>query len=78
MQEAIDAIYESGVFRPMKPPGILEGQQVRMYIEKIPEPSVDDMLDLAAQVYSGLSDEDIDEIEEIALNRKHFFKNRTR
>ncbi len=74
MPEAIRAIYESGVFKPLKSPGLTEGQEVRLKFVKINEPTVDDMLDLAARVYSGLSDEDIDEIEEIALNRKHFFE----
>ena len=34
-------------------------------------------LKLATRVYDGLSDEDIDEIEQIALNRSNFFGTRS-
>lgn len=33
----------------------------------------EDLLELAAKVYQGLSDEQINEIEQIALNRRSFF-----
>jgi len=73
MKESIDAIYEHGVFKPLKRPEIPDGQLVRLVIETLPEVTAEDMLELAAQVYDGLSDEQIDEIEEIALNRRDFF-----
>ena len=37
----------------------------------------EDPLSLAAKVYEGLSDQEIDEIEKIALDRSHFFRDRT-
>jgi PHD/YefM family antitoxin component YafN of YafNO toxin-antitoxin module len=36
-------------------------------------PSADEILSLAAQVYEGLSPDDVDEIERLALDRNHFF-----
>lgn len=36
-----------------------------------------DLLELAAQVYQGLSEEEIDEIEQIALNRSYFWREKT-
>lgn len=67
MKQTLDAIYEQGVFRPLQNPEVAEGQHVRLVVETLPESSVEDILDSAAQVYTGLSDEQIDEIEQIAL-----------
>ena len=39
-------------------------------------PSADEILSLAAQVYEGLSPDDVDEIERLALDRSHFFARR--
>jgi predicted DNA-binding antitoxin AbrB/MazE fold protein len=73
MRETINAIYENGVFKPYKRPDISDGQSVRLIVESISETPAEDMLELAAQVYNGLSSQDIDEIEQIALNRRDFF-----
>lgn len=74
MKESIDAIYENGVFRPFKHPDISDGQRVRLVVERLSETPAEDLLELAAQVYNGLSGQDIDEIEQIALNRRDFFR----
>ena len=37
----------------------------------------DDVLTLAGQVYEGLSEEDIDDVERISLDRRGFFGDRT-
>jgi len=76
MKHVIDAIYENGIFRPMQPDtiGISEGQRVRITVDDETEP---ESLKLATCVYDGLSDEDIDEIEQIALERSHFFGTRS-
>lgn len=72
MKRVIDAVYENGSFRPMQPSsiGVPEGQHVRLTIEDTPEPK---SLTLATSVYDGLSEQDIDEIEQIALERSNFF-----
>jgi hypothetical protein len=38
--------------------------------------STDEIMNLAAQVYKGLSPDEIDEIESQALDRSHFFVER--
>jgi len=73
VQQTLEAVYENGVFRPLEKIEIAEGQQVRLIVETLPE----DLLELAAQVYEGLSDKEIDEIEQIALDRRPFFGERT-
>jgi len=73
MKETIDAVYENGVFRPLKRPAILDGLKVRIEVETPSESKAEDLVELAAQVYNGLSNEQVDEIEQIALDRRHFF-----
>ncbi len=51
-----------------------EGQQVRITVDT--EATPDDVLALAEQVYAGLSEEEIDAIERIALDRDTFFGDR--
>ena len=71
MKRAIDAVYENGAFRPLQPDAVAmaEGQRVRITINDEGEPEA---LRLASHVYDGLSKEDIDEIEQIALDRSNF------
>jgi predicted DNA-binding antitoxin AbrB/MazE fold protein len=72
--EAIDAVFERGVFRPLGPLGasLTEGERVRIVIER--EQPVLDVLALATKVYEGLSEQDIDEIERVATDRRSFFR----
>jgi predicted DNA-binding antitoxin AbrB/MazE fold protein len=73
-QSVIDAIYEHGSLRLIDPDSLplQEGQRVRLVVS--PEP---DVLQLAAEVYAGLSEEEIGQVESIALNRKGFFDRRS-
>jgi predicted DNA-binding antitoxin AbrB/MazE fold protein len=77
MQQTVEAIYKSGGFRLIDPADLqlFEGQKVRLIIEP-PDQSATSPLDLAAQVYEGLSDSQIEEIERIALDRGDFFGER--
>jgi predicted DNA-binding antitoxin AbrB/MazE fold protein len=72
MKHAIEAIYENGLFRPVEREGIAlaEGQRVRITVDDQCEPEA---LRLALTVYEGLSENDIEAIEEIALDRGSFF-----
>lgn len=72
MQHAIDAIYENGTFRPVHREvlAITEGQRVRITVDEGGDPEA---LRLAMSVFDGLSDDDIKEIEGIALDRGSFF-----
>ncbi len=76
MEQILNAIYENGIFRPLKPLEIPEGQQVLLKVETLSEDFPDDLLELAVQVYKGLSEKQIDEIEQIAFNRRDFFTKR--
>ena len=72
MKQTIDAIYENGTFKPVEPAkvNVSEGQRVTLVVDDqlLLEP-----LRLAAHVYEGLSAQEIDEIEHIALDRDRFF-----
>ncbi len=71
--ETIEAVYEHGSFRPIAPVDMnfTEGQKVRLVVEQIGDP--DDILALAVQVYEGLSDEQIDSIEQLSRRGENFF-----
>lgn len=64
--------FKNGTFRPVHPiPAVLaEGQHVHLVVEVTDS----DILDLATGVYGGLSDAEVKEIEQIALDRRDFFK----
>ena len=72
--ETIEAVYEHGSFRPTTSVDInlAEGQKVRLVVETVEKQ--DDVLTLAAQVYEGLTDEQIDSIEQHIRRRKNFFE----
>jgi len=73
MKQTLEAIYEDGVFKPIEHLEIPNGQQVRLEVETLSDPSIEDVLSLAAQVYEGLTDEDVNEIEQVAFQRSDFF-----
>lgn len=77
MTQTIEAIYQNGMFKPLAPvpEEITEGKTVEITISEIGV-SPEEMLELAGKVYEGLSEEDIDEIEKIALDRTNFFGDR--
>lgn len=73
MQQIVKAVYENGIFRPLKIPELSEGQEVQLIIESKNKIQPNQMLQLAAEVYQGLSDEEIEDIETTALDRQDFF-----
>ena len=75
MKQTMEAVYENGVFKPLKTPKLPEGQHVRIEIEAPVEESVDDLLELAARVYEGLSEDDIVGMEKIVHDRRGFLSN---
>ncbi len=76
MKHTMEAVYVNGVFKPLNTPNLSEGQFVRIEIETPLEESSDDLLELAARVYEGLSNNDIAAVEKIANDRRGFFGNR--
>ncbi len=71
ISSTIEAVFENGAFRPLTSLKLLisEGQHLKISIET----NSDDVLNLATSVYAGLSKQQIDDIEEIVLDRTHFF-----
>ncbi len=77
MTQTIEAVYQNGMFRPIGTisPELADGETVSLTVtEKRLSP--DEMLALAGEVYDGLSDEEINDIEQIALDRSRFFDER--
>ncbi len=77
MTQTIDAIFEDGAFRPVRPEQVLatNGQLVTLVVRSPATGDSDDLpepLRLAARVYDGLSEEEIQEIERIVLDRTNF------
>ena len=69
MKGTLAAVFQDGVFRPVRRPDLPEGERVRLTVERIGEASPADVVVLALRVYEGLSPTDIDEIDEMA--RRH-------
>jgi predicted DNA-binding antitoxin AbrB/MazE fold protein len=72
MEYILEAIYENGVFKPLESLELPEHQRVTITIQLPPVENPDEELESWHRVYSGLSDEEIHEIESIALDRSHF------
>ena len=73
--QSLEAVFENGVFRPITQPAqpLVEGQRVRLTME-LPEP--EETLRLATDVFTGLSVEQMNTIEQIILDRSRFFDDR--
>ena len=80
MSQIIEAIYQNGVFRPLKPlsPEFHDGETVQIEVTETPAhpDGVNPIMKLAENFYEGLSEEDINEIETVALDRSNFFGDR--
>ena len=75
--QTLDAVFEDGSFKPLDNGSLpfSEGQRVKLTVE-VPSETEDNLVELAGQVYEGLSEEDIGEIERLALSRGNFFHDR--
>jgi len=67
MESFFEAIYEDGVLKPLEPIKLLEHQRVKITIQPLLIGNPDQELESWQQVYAGLSDKEISEIESIAL-----------
>jgi predicted DNA-binding antitoxin AbrB/MazE fold protein len=72
VKATVEAVFQDGVFRPVRRPDLPDGERVRLTVESVEKTTPDDILSLAARVYEGLSPKDIDEIEEMARRRPFF------
>jgi predicted DNA-binding antitoxin AbrB/MazE fold protein len=75
MTQTIEAIYQNGMFKPLNPisESIAEGEKVKLVVET---EEANPIMKLAENFYEGLSEDDINEIEKIALDRSNFFGGR--
>jgi len=67
-------IYEDGVLKPLEDPGLPEHHRFSEQVQELGEKPAEDELAAWHQVYAGLSDEDIAEVETIALDRSRFLR----
>lgn len=72
MTATVEAVYENGVFRPATQPALAEGARVTLIVESAADRRPDEILRLAAQVYAGMSSQDVDDVERIAQRRTLF------
>jgi predicted DNA-binding antitoxin AbrB/MazE fold protein len=75
MRITLEAIFEGGVFRPVRRVAIPEGEHVELTVETAERTDRDDPLKLAVRVYRDLRPDEIDKVERIALDRLHFSTN---
>jgi predicted DNA-binding antitoxin AbrB/MazE fold protein len=76
--QTLDAVFKDGSFKPLHNGSLpfSEGQRVKLTVET-PAETQADLIDLAAKVYDGLTEEEVDEVERLALDRGHFFERPT-
>lgn len=76
MTRILEAVYEDGVLRPLEDPGLQEHQRVLLEIRFEPREQASSALEAWNQVYEGLSDEEIAEVEAMALDRSRFSRDK--
>ena len=77
MRQVIKARYHDGVLEPLEPLALTDDAEVQVTVETESAVSVDELLQRATQVYQGLTAAQIAQIESIALDRRHFFREPT-
>lgn len=75
--QTIEAIYQNGMFKPIKPISeeFEEGAKVKLIVEA-ENKETNPIMKIAENFYEGLSEEEVNEIEKIALDRSNFFGER--
>jgi predicted DNA-binding antitoxin AbrB/MazE fold protein len=70
--KTVDAVYEGGVLKPLDALDLPERQRVRVTVDVAVDERPDEALGAWLAVYDGLAEEDVDEVEAIALDRRRF------
>ena len=70
MEQDVEVVYRNGVLVPLEPLSLTENQRIKVTLH-LParQQSPEEVLAACHQVFAGLSDSEIDEIERIALRR---------
>ena len=79
---SVDAVYEKGLLRPLRPLKLAEHQRVRITIEESVEEGpeaeaqaeAEEALRAWEEVYAGLSEGEIAELEALILDRSSFMR----
>jgi predicted DNA-binding antitoxin AbrB/MazE fold protein len=72
----LEAVYEDGVLRPLEDPGLEEHQRVLLEIRFEPREQASSALEAWHQVYEGLSEDEVAEVEAMALDRSRFSRDK--
>ncbi len=76
MANTVEAVYENGVFKPVRSVDLAEGQRVRVLLPVSPVGPVtperaEEILRQTQALYEGLTEEEIAAVEGIVLERCH-------
>lgn len=76
MEQLIQAVYEQGVFKPLEPVTLREGQTVTLAVEAngATHREPNEQLVRWSKVYEGLTEIDISEVEQMAMDRSRFLR----
>ena len=74
MRQTIKARYHDGVLQPLEPLTLADDAEVQVTVEAATPVSAEDILQRAARVYQGLTAAEVRQVEAIALDRQHFFR----
>ncbi len=75
MKHSVEAVYEHGSLKLLEAVDLQEGQRVRVDLHTEED---EDPLEILGGVYDGLSEREIEEVEEAILNRRTLFGGRER
>jgi predicted DNA-binding antitoxin AbrB/MazE fold protein len=70
LPQTVDAVYEGGVLRPLSSLDLPKHQRVRVTLDVAAHERPDEALRAWLNVYDGLSEEDVTEVEAIATDRR--------
>lgn len=74
MERVLEVIYSGGVLRPLEPLALPDNQRMMIRLQLPAQERPSEALAAWQEVYAGLSDEEIAEIEDIALDRSRFMR----
>lgn len=74
MRQTIKARYHEGVLQPLEPLALSNDAEVQVTVETEVPVSAEEILRRAAQVYQGFTPDEIRQVETIAFDRRHLFR----
>ncbi|MBI3972160.1 MAG: antitoxin family protein [Chloroflexi bacterium] len=74
MRRTLEAVYEDGVLKPLEALDLPEHQRVQVTVTVPADDAAEETLKAWMTVYDGLSQEEITEVEAIALDRSRFME----